>query len=206
MNWLAHVYLSEPDAAFRVGNLLPDWLPPQQLTGLPEDFQRGIAQHRRIDVFTDSHPMVRRSIQRFAPPFRRFGAVLTDVFYDHFLAMDWAKHSLGAPPLTDFVQEFYASVEPIRSSIPAEAWEVLEHMRAADWLGSYAETEGIELTLWRMSQRLRRPFALDAAVEVLEAQYDDFREDFEIFFPELVTSLDAHSTAVAIEPRSILPG
>ena len=36
-----------------------------------------------------------------------------------------------------------------------------------------------------MSRRLRRPFDLAAAVEVLEKEYEGFREDFEAFFPEV---------------------
>lgn len=183
MNWLAHLYLSEPDAAFRVGNLLPDWLPPRELVGLPEEFQRGIERHRRIDVFTDKHPVFRRSIGRFEKPFRRYGAVLTDVFYDHFLSQGWRDHCPDS--LTDFVHGFYDSVEPIRGEIPAQAWEVLEHMRAADWLCSYGELEGVSTTLRRMSRRLRFPFDLAASVPVLEMHYDGFRKDFEEFFPEL---------------------
>lgn len=88
-------------------------------------------------------------------------------------------------PLGEFVSGFYESVEAVRESVPAQAWEVLEHMRRADWLGSYATLQGIEMTLRRMSRRLRRPFDLAAAVEVLEAQYEGFREDFEAFFPEV---------------------
>lgn len=184
MNWLAHLYLSEPEVEFRVGNLLPDWVGPWELTGLPEGFQRGIARHRAIDAFTDAHPLVRRSVRRFEKPFRRYGAVLTDVFYDHFLAAGWSAHS--AEPLGEFVRGFYESVETIRRSVPSQAWEVLEHMRRADWLGSYATLEGIETTLRRMSRRLRFPFELAAAVEVLEARYEELREDFEGFFPEVV--------------------
>lgn len=191
MNWLAHLYLSEPEAEFRVGNLLPDWLPPWELTTLGEGFQRGITRHRRIDAFTDAHPIVKRSVRRFEKPFRRYGTVLTDVFYDHFLARGWGGHCAEAAPLHEFVHGFYESVETIRPSIPAQAWEVLEHMRAADWLGSYAEVEGIAITLRRMSGRLRRPFDLAASVAVLEEQYDGFREDFEAFFPELRKEMES---------------
>lgn len=170
---------------FRVGNLLPDWVGPAELVGLPEGFQRGVARHRRIDAFTDAHPVVRRSVRRFEKPFRRYGAVLTDVFYDHFLAAGWCGHCAEALPLEEFVSEFYESVETVRGSVPEQAWEVLEHMRRADWLGSYATVTGIEETLRRMSRRLRRPFDLAAAVKVLEAEYEGFREDFEAFFPEV---------------------
>ncbi|MGV3663032.1 MAG: ACP phosphodiesterase [Prosthecobacter sp.] len=189
MNWLAHLYLSEPDAAFRVGNLLPDWLPPRELVDLPEEFQRGIARHRQIDAFTDKHPIFRRSIGRFERPFRRYGAVLTDVFYDHFLSQRWCDHCPDS--LTDFVHEFYASVDTIREGIPPQAWEVLEHMRARDWLCSYGDLPGIATTLRRMSGRLRFPFDLAASVPVLEEKYDAFRADFEEFFPELLAHLKA---------------
>jgi acyl carrier protein phosphodiesterase len=35
MNWLAHLYLSEPSAEFRVGNLLPDLTGADKLVDLP---------------------------------------------------------------------------------------------------------------------------------------------------------------------------
>ncbi len=183
MNWLAHLYLSEPDAAFRVGNLLPDWLRPCDLVGLPEGFQRGIERHRRIDAFTDAHPLVRQSVRRFEKPFRRYGGVLTDIFYDHFLAVGWGGHS--AEPLGEFVHGFYDSVKQVQRHIPAKACAVLEHMRAGDWLCSYATLSGIEMTLRRMSRRLRFPFDLAASMPVLEKHYEDFRADFEAFFPKL---------------------
>jgi hypothetical protein len=100
MNWLAHLFLSDPEPACRIGNLLPDFLSANVLAGLPAAFQRGIAQHRRIDAYTDAHPVFRRSVQRFAPPFRRYGGVLVDIFYDHFLARDWTPSRLPrCPPL-----------------------------------------------------------------------------------------------------------
>lgn len=183
MNWLAHLYLSEPEVEFRVGNLLPDWVGPWEMVGLSEGFQRGIQRHRVIDAFTDAHPLVRRSVRRFERPFRRYGGVLTDVFYDHFLAAGWGRHS--AEPLGEFVSGFYESVDGVKGDIPVEACAVLEHMRKGDWLGSYATVAGIEETLRRMSRRLRFPFDLAARVKVLEEEYEGFREDFEGFFPEV---------------------
>jgi len=116
MNWLAHLYLSEPDPAFRLGNLLPDLIPARSLTSLPAEFQKGVGQHRRIDAFTDSHPVVRRSIQRIEPSSRRFGGILCDIFYDHFLARDWASYSSQLLP--EFARTIYASFDQYRASIP----------------------------------------------------------------------------------------
>ena len=89
MNWLAHLHLSEPTSAFRLGNVLPDLVPARDLANLPEAFQRGIKCHHRIDAFTDAHPKFRQSVARLSPRFRRFGGIIVDVFYDHFLAVNW---------------------------------------------------------------------------------------------------------------------
>src|SRR4051794_31634321 len=128
MNWLAHLYLSDPTPAFRIGNLLPDLLPMTALVDLPPEFKRGAEQHRQIDSFTDSHPIVRQSINRVEPPLRRFGGILVDVFYDHILAREWHKYS--SAPLPDFAAEVYASFESCRGDIPPEAYLHLERIRA----------------------------------------------------------------------------
>src|SRR5436190_1321401 len=105
VNWLAHLILSEPSPAFRIGNLLPDILPWSELRAMPAKyqggiechrvidcfadshpiFQGGIECHRVIDCFADSHPIFRRSMARIDAPFRRYAGILIDIFYDHFL-------------------------------------------------------------------------------------------------------------------------
>lgn len=187
MNWLAHLYLSEPNPAFRIGNLLPDLAPPSALSGLSPDMLRGVKQHRRIDAFTDTHPVVRRSISRVNPDFRRFGGILVDVFYDHFLARDW--QSFSPIPLHAFAAEIYDSFDRHRPEIPSEAMVHLEHMRERDWLYAYREIDGIWAALSRLGLRLRRPTPLGNAISVLRDNYDDLHADFSAFFPEIVSHL-----------------
>jgi acyl carrier protein phosphodiesterase len=183
MNWLAHLLLSEPHPAFRIGNLLPDLVPMSALAGLPLPYLRGIECHRRIDAFTDSHAVFRRSVARFPAPFRRFGGIITDVCYDHLLARAWPKYS--ALPLEVFAHEIYASFDPHRAALPSEAWEKLAAMREWNLLCSYHSRDGVRGALDRIGRRLRRPFALGAAVTVLEASETEFQSDFEEFFPQL---------------------
>ena len=183
MNWLAHLYLSEPTAEFRVGNLLPDLVGPPVLAGLPAAFQRGIVQHRRIDAFTDAHPVFRRSVQRFEPPLRRFGGIIVDLAYDHFLARDWSTHS--EQPLGEFTREVYAGFGDVAGQLPPEIALPLQAMRTQDWLGSYHELGGLTLALSRMGRRLKRPVDLAAAVPIIERNYEGFHADFREFFPDL---------------------
>jgi acyl carrier protein phosphodiesterase len=181
MNWLAHLYLSEPTAAFRIGSILPDFAAPAALASMPAEYQGGIERHRIVDAFSDSHPALRRSVGRFAPPFRRFGGILADVFHDHFLSRDWARFS--DQPLADFAEEVYAAIEARWDDLPPDSHPRLGSMRMANWLCLYGDLDGIARVLERMGTRLRRPFDLGAATAVLERDYEGFRADFEELFP-----------------------
>jgi len=195
MNWLAHLYLSEADPAFRIGNLLPDMLPPDAIAALTGQFQRGAEQHRKIDAFTDSHPVFRRSVRRLSPAFRRFGAILFDVFYDHFLARTWSAYS--TQPLPDFVDAVHRSFDVHRAEIPPLAYERLCDMRSGNWLQTYGDLDGLRNTLHRIERRFRRPVDLASSVAELELHYSDCKADFDEFFPELVERFGGNNSATA---------
>lgn len=184
MNWLAHLYLSEPSPQFRIGNLLPDLAKTSELTNLPETFQQGIRQHRTIDVFTDSHPKVKSCVTRFPAPYRRYGGILTDIYFDHFLARDWQQYS--PVPLPDFLAEFYRDIEICAPELPAEAVRRLYLIRDQNWLATYHTIDGITDILTRISYRFRRPFDLTGSLPIFKEHEPDFLDDFQSFFPELI--------------------
>ncbi|MCI0463035.1 MAG: ACP phosphodiesterase [Gemmataceae bacterium] len=187
MNWLAHVFLSEPDGECRLGNLLADRIKGKARQGLPAGVLRGMACHQVIDAFTDFHPLVHRSKRRISDEYGRYAGILVDVFYDHVLARAWPRYADVA--LETFTAEVYEGLRACASMLPEEAQAALERMAAEDWLGSYRHVEGIEATLRRLSvrvtARLQRPVALEGAIGELTARYNDFAEDFAAFFPEL---------------------
>jgi acyl carrier protein phosphodiesterase len=188
MNWLAHIALSEPTPEFRIGNVLADLLQITEIRQLPEAFQAGIARHRAIDSFTDKHPVFRQSVARLDPHFRRYGFVVMDIFYDHFLSARWSEHY--ATPLREFVGQFHEDVETCRDAIPTTAYTILRRMRAADWLTSYGDLNGVRSTLDRMSLRLKRPFDLGSATDELQRNYMELEQDFAAFFPQIRTQFD----------------
>lgn len=183
MNWLAHLFLSDPCPAFRIGNVLPDLVRLPDLAALPEKYQRGIRQHLRIDAYTDSHPVVHRSIRRLGPDFRRYGGILTDMFYDHFLCRQWSSYS--SRPLGEFTAEFYADFKSHRHELPLDALPPLEGMSRGDWLGSYGDLEALEDTLRRIGRRFKKPVFLAGAMPVLLREYELLEQDFAEFFPDL---------------------
>jgi len=183
MNWLAHLVLSEPVPAFRVGNVLADILPITEIRQLPEAFQTGVVRHRAIDSFTDKHPVFRQSIARLDSHYRRYGGVIMDIFYDHLLTARWHEHSDIS--LDEFVAQFHADVDTCRREIPTGAYRIFQRMRTGEWLTTYGDIEGVRLTLKRISMRLKRPFDLASAADELEQHYATLDQDFADFFPQI---------------------
>lgn len=187
LNWLAHVFLSEPDVEFRLGNLLADIVRGEELRRMSAGFQRGVQKHKQIDAFTDSHPVVKRSRARVSAELRRYSGVLVDVFYDHLLATSWDRYS---PIVLDaFTAKFYADIESSTVELPASARVTIDRIIRHDLLGSYRRIEGVERSLRRLSaylsSRWSREFALEKGVADLIAQRTGFAADFEEFFPQL---------------------
>lgn len=187
MNWLAHVFLSEPNVEFRLGNLLADVVRGAQRETLGDAFLRGARQHHAIDSFTDAHPVVRRSRARIGASQRRFSGVIVDVFYDYLLATRWPDYSTLA--LDEFTAQFYDQVRGAGILLPEPAQTLVERIARHDLLGSYARAEGVERSLRRISMHLasrwNRPFALEQAVADLVAHEAAFAADFAEFFPAL---------------------
>ncbi|HQV70698.1 MAG TPA: ACP phosphodiesterase [Thermoflexales bacterium] len=189
MNWLAHLYLVGADDEERIGSVIADWVKGEARLALSAGIRRGIAHHQQVDVFTDAHPIHQRSQARIQPPFRRYAAVLADVFYDHFLARDWEIITSQTGRLHDFTRSVYASFAAHWDALDPRVAQGLRRMAADDWLGSYATLEGIDAILKRMTRRLSRPNLLGEALPQLVAHYDGLREDFYEFFPHLKSEL-----------------
>jgi acyl carrier protein phosphodiesterase len=187
VNWLAHVFLSEPSTEFQLGNLLADVVRGPQRDAMSADFIRGAACHKAIDAFTDAHPVVRRSRARVGSEHRRFSGVLVDVFYDYYLARNWPRYSTIT--LDTYTATFYAGARQHLSDLPPDARTLLERIIRHDLLGSYAQVEGVERALRRIStyltSRWRRQFELERGVSALVAHDAAFAADFDEFFPTL---------------------
>src|SRR3954464_15580437 len=86
MNYLAHLYLSAPTEDAWLGSLLGDFVKGPLDGRYSQHITSAIALHRKIDTFTDAHPVVLRSKSRISAARRRYAGIMIDMFYDHFLA------------------------------------------------------------------------------------------------------------------------
>ncbi|WP_210396440.1 ACP phosphodiesterase [Motiliproteus sediminis] len=189
MNYLAHLYFADPTPESRVGNLMGDFYRGSVSDTLPAAVREGILLHRRIDAFTDQHPVVAGARQRLQGPRRRFAGIIIDLTFDHFLCRHWPRyHSLS---LAAFLDQTYADLARYTGPIPARMREPLRRLYTRRWLAAYAELEGIDTALARTADRLSRPTSLAQGGEEVRRHYRALEQDFEQFFPALINYVKA---------------
>lgn len=192
MNWLAHAFLSKPNIAFRVGNILPDLTSITELKKFPPPIQEGIICHKAIDIFTDAHPIVKCSMSRLPANYKRYGGILTDVFYDHFLAKNWSNYSNIS--LNSFTDEFGSDLQLLESELPKEIFNLFQRILRNNIFESYRDISGVTLALQRIDLRLRRPANLEKAIIILENHYDTYEAEFIEFFQALQKHIQPYIT------------
>jgi len=105
MNYLVHLYLSDPDPLVRLGNLMGDFVKgPLEDSPYQPDIIRGLRQHRAVYSFSMISSNVKTSKNRIAPIFGYFRPIMIDVICDHFLAANWHHHA------DDSLEEFAWSI------------------------------------------------------------------------------------------------
>jgi len=182
MNYLAHLHLGGQTPPQLLGSLYGDFVKGLLPGRFPADIEEAIRLHRRIDLFTDAHPVIKQAMGRFPTARRRYAGIVLDVFFDHCLARDWAQYSdvsLGA-----FTHKVYCVLadEP---QLPERLALIAPRMAAQDWLGSYVDFDVVGDALAGISRRLSRPQGLVGAMQELQALYQPLSEDFSEFYPQL---------------------
>jgi len=188
MNFLAHAVLAEREPALMVGGVIGDWIKGLLPGCLPMDLAQGVALHRAIDGFVETHPAFCCSRSRISQARGRYAGVLVDIFYDHVLARDWARFHSDRLPL--YCKSIYRQIEARLDELPESAGFAMRLMAREDWLQSYAELDGIADVLSRMSQRARRPNPLAGGEAEFIADAAGFAADFECLLADARAFVD----------------
>src|SRR5690606_34573687 len=112
MNYLAHLHLGGPAPAQLLGSLYGDFVKGRLEGRYPADIEAAIRLHRRIDMFTDSHPLIFEARMRFPAARRRTSGILLDLFFDHCLAHAWDDYA--SEPLPAFTTRVYQDRKSVR--------------------------------------------------------------------------------------------
>ena len=182
MNYLAHLHLGGPAPHQLLGSLYGDFVKGPLDGRWPQAIEAGIRLHRRIDLFTDTHPLVRDARALFPAARRRVSGILLDLFFDHCLARDWADYA--EVPLPTFTGQVYRVLAD-QAALPGALARIAPRMAEQDWLGSYREFNTLAAVVGGMSRRLSRPELLAGGFDELAERYQPLSDHFRRFYPEL---------------------
>ncbi len=188
MNFLAHIYLSGENQERMIGNFIADFVKGNKMFNYPEGIRKGIELHRKIDFFTDHHPVTSRSKDPLRKKYRHYSGVIVDLYYDHFLAKNFLDYS--KLDLKSYSENTYEILQGYREGLPTGVQYFLPFMIERNWLLNYASIEGIDRALTGLSRRVSFENRMNEAVQDLEASYSAFEADFKEFFPELITFVE----------------
>ena len=184
MNFLAHLYLSGNFDELMIGNFIADFVKGKPSLTIHPQVIKGIELHRQIDYYTDTHLVVKESKERLRARYRKYAGVIVDMFYDHFLAVNW--HAYSESSLPEFASQTYRLMNVNKQLLPPSMHMLLHYMQKQNWLVSYARIEGIARALQGMSKRTTFQSDMELAVHDLQQDYQLYLAEFTSFFPQLI--------------------
>jgi acyl carrier protein phosphodiesterase len=184
MNYLAHIYLSGDSDEIKLGNFIGDYVKGNKYQDYPEMVSFGIKMHRSIDSFTDQHADVRACNKLLKPGFGRYSGIVSDIFFDHFLAFNFPEYS--AFSLRQFSSQVHAVFLSNFFLLPFQVKQFLPFLIQNKRLESYARRDTMFHVLEIMSRRTSLPSNSHWATEILDREYEQFEALFRSFFDEMI--------------------
>ncbi len=184
MNHLAHLFLAGGNPDLLIGGFLGDHVKGRLKGERNIKIEQGIALHRSIDVFTDAHDMTRQSQSRFQRQYRRYSGIMTDIIYDHFLALDW--YNYHPQDLQSFSNDTFSILLDNVKEFPRTAAHACQRMYDYNALAGYTKDKFIERSFIYLSGRLTRENPLANGFRQFVDNREELHADFEIFFPQLM--------------------
>jgi acyl carrier protein phosphodiesterase len=169
INYLAHAYLSFNHPEVLVGNMISDFVKGRKKLDYPAAIQRGIALHRAIDQFTDTHEATREAKEVFRPAYRLYSGAVVDVIYDHFLAAD--ENEFTEKSLHDFSQQVYMTLHQYQPHLPERFAGMLPYMKEQNWLYHYRSRWGAGKSLGGLVRRSLYMTESETAYRLFEEHY-----------------------------------
>ena len=165
--------------------------------GLPANLSRGVRLHRRIDAYSNQHPGIRISCNRFPQDLRRLAPIFVDILADHCLARQW--HSFHDESIESFTLRTYELIEVEKIWLPDAASRFFGFMRERDLLSGYQHWPVVERALFSITRRLNREEMNESLALVAREKLEEIEDDFSAYFPDM---LDHGKAWVSAERQS----
>lgn len=201
MNFLAHAHLSGTNEELLTGNMMADAVKGSSWRQYENDIQKGILLHRQIDDYTDKHPLVRQSKALVREHYGLYSGVVTDIYFDHFLASEWTNYSDIS--LANFSRYVYGILSKYFTLLPRHIKYILPFMMAQNWLNSYASPHELKRIFYKMDRRTSFRSGMTNAVTIMETHYGELRGNFREFYPQLEQRVEEVLEMISISTGTI---
>jgi acyl carrier protein phosphodiesterase len=191
MNFLAHLWLTEQAGLPLAGAILGDMVRGRLDGRFAPALERSIRLHRRVDVVTDSHPLVAAQRIAFGPGKRRYAGIVLDLVCDHALILDWARYS--GEDLKLFARRAAQAVAAEKEGFRLAQASAPPAWRFRRLLLSYGEESGIDRAIRRVASRLKQQEPLLEAGKRWREALPQVRKDL----PRLLQDLRAAALELA---------
>jgi acyl carrier protein phosphodiesterase len=183
MNYLAHAYLSGEDEDLLIGNFIADHIRGNNFSAYSEGIIKGIQMHRKIDTFTDAHPLFKASKRLFYDGFEKYSGVLVDIYFDHLLAKNFSQYH--SQDLQIFSEQVYAVYTKNRHLLPESSNRFLHYVIQNNIYTNYGSTKGIETVLKHLSSRIGHGISLNQSIPHFEQAEAELQTNFSEFMLDL---------------------
>lgn len=192
MNFLAHLHIAHHCQSSLLGNLLGDFVKGDPTKQYPQNLVQGIRLHRWVDVYTDSHPVMKSAKSLFPNEQQRFAPIALDLFWDHCLVNSWSNwHPV---PLKSFLIQAQQDISTESTvTLPERFVRVNQAMWQGQWLESYADFANIRFALSRMAQRSHRMQPLVYSAAALEQNYRELQTRFDVLYQDVLEKAKRHT-------------
>lgn len=168
----------------RVGGFIADFVKGSQFKKYPSKIGQGIVLHRKIDTFTDNHPIVRELISNMKPVFGRYSAIVLDMYFDYFLATNFKRYS--EIRLWYFSVGFSITALLHYYYLPQRVKRFILHFAFSNRLYNYSKIEGLNESLYIMSIYKITTLEPEKCMDYLQTNKTELENSFLLFFDELI--------------------
>lgn len=183
MNYLGHIYFSGTNRQVAVGNFIGDFVKGRKYEEYPPCIKKGILLHRKIDHFTDTHPVFLETVDLLRPSFARYSGIMADMYYDYLLASDFERYNNGQS-LVSFSRNFHVSAMLYYRWLPEKVKGFIFHFIRTNRLRKYASYEGLQESLQIMSMYKSSAIQPNLSIEFLKTNEEQLRSLFDKFMTE----------------------
>jgi acyl carrier protein phosphodiesterase len=193
MNFIAHFHLSKNNTSYVVGNYLADLIQHKELSLLDSSTMEGIHFHRKIDSFTDQHPIVKDLKKLLSPHHGKYSGVVLDVLFDYCLYLNWDVFS--SENFEKFRTRIYQILKDKQGLLPERLQLESKKMMAADWLLHYTHDKGLKKVFFGLAKRASYGGNLEKGLDTFYLHKGSVLHNFKPFYEDLIQYCEAYTHA-----------